>query len=42
MAPAAEAMGALLGWDDAMTAAEIAHCRQINEESRRLLAETER
>ena len=42
LAPAAEAMGALLGWDDAMTAAEIAHCRQINEESRRLLAETER
>jgi len=39
LAPAAEAMGALLGWDDAMKAAEIAHCRQINEESRRLLGE---
>ncbi|MBN8843182.1 MAG: glycerol-3-phosphate dehydrogenase/oxidase [Sphingomonadales bacterium] len=39
LAPAAEAMGALLGWDDAMTAAEIAHCRRINDESRRLLGE---
>lgn len=39
LAPAAEAMGALLGWDDAKTAAEIAHCRQINDESRRLLGE---
>lgn len=39
LAPAAEAMGALLGWDDAMTTAEIAHCRQINDESRRLLGE---
>ncbi len=39
LVPAAEAMGVLLGWDDAMTAAQIAHCRQINEESRRLLGE---
>ncbi|AJA07755.1 glycerol-3-phosphate dehydrogenase [Sphingopyxis fribergensis] len=39
LAPAAEAMGALLGWDDAMKAAEIAHCRQINDASRRLLGE---
>ncbi len=39
LAPAAEAMGALLGWDDAKTAAEIAHCRQINDETRRLLGE---
>lgn len=39
LAPAAEAMGALLGWDDAAKAAEIAHCRRINDESRRLLGE---
>ncbi|GAO79875.1 MULTISPECIES: glycerol-3-phosphate dehydrogenase/oxidase [unclassified Sphingopyxis] len=39
LAPAAEAMGALLGWDDAMTAAQIAHCRAINDASRRLLGE---
>lgn len=39
LAPAAAAMGALLGWDDAMTAAQIAHCRQINDQSRRLLGE---
>jgi len=39
LAPAAAAMGALLGWDDAVTAAEIAHCRRINDESRRLLGE---
>ncbi|KTE01483.1 hypothetical protein ATE68_10535 [Sphingopyxis sp. H038] len=39
LAPAAEAMGALLGWDDAMKAAQIAHCRRINDESRRLLGE---
>ncbi|MGH6633781.1 MAG: glycerol-3-phosphate dehydrogenase/oxidase, partial [Sphingopyxis sp.] len=39
LAPAAETMGALLGWDDARTAAEIAHCRQINDASRRLLGE---
>ena len=39
LAPAAEAMGALLGWDDAMKAEQIAHCQQINDESRRLLGE---
>ena len=39
LAPAAEAMGALLGWDDAMKAAQIAHCRRINDASRRLLGE---
>lgn len=39
LAPAAEAMGALLGWDDVKTAAQIAHCHRINEESRRLLGE---
>lgn len=39
LAPAAEAMGALLGWDDVKTAAQIAHCRQINDQSRRLLGE---
>lgn len=39
LAPAADAMGALLGWDDAMTAAQIAHCRGINDASRRLLGE---
>lgn len=39
LAPAANAMGALLGWDDVKTAAQIAHCRRINEESRRLLGE---
>lgn len=39
LAPAAEAMAALLGWDDATKAAQIAHCRQINDESRRLLGE---
>lgn len=39
LSPAAEAMGALLGWDDAMTAAQIAHCRAINDASRRLLGE---
>ncbi|MBW8297301.1 glycerol-3-phosphate dehydrogenase/oxidase [Sphingopyxis sp.] len=39
LAPAADAMGALLGWDDAMKAAQIAHCRQINDASRRLLGE---
>jgi glycerol-3-phosphate dehydrogenase len=39
LAPAAHAMGALLGWDDAARAAEIAHCRRINDESRRLLGE---
>lgn len=39
LAPAAEAMGALLGWDDAMKASQIAHCRQINDASRRLLGE---
>ncbi|MBR2175179.1 glycerol-3-phosphate dehydrogenase/oxidase [Sphingopyxis sp.] len=39
LAPAAEAMGALLGWDDAKKAAQIAHCRQINDASRRLLGE---
>jgi len=39
LTPAAEAMGALLGWDDAMKAAQIAHCRQINDASRRLLGE---
>ncbi|UKK84439.1 glycerol-3-phosphate dehydrogenase/oxidase [Sphingopyxis sp. BSN-002] len=39
LAPAAEAMGALLGWDDVKTAAQIAHCRKINDESRRLLGE---
>lgn len=39
LAPAAAAMGALLGWDDAMTEAQIAHCRKINDESRRLLGE---
>jgi glycerol-3-phosphate dehydrogenase len=37
--PAAEAMGALLGWNAAMKAAQIAHCRQINDASRRLLGE---
>jgi glycerol-3-phosphate dehydrogenase len=39
LAPAAAAMGAPLGWDDAMKAAQIAHCRKINDESRRLLGE---
>jgi len=39
LAPAAEAMGALLGWDDAMKASQIAQCRQINDTSRRLLGE---
>lgn len=39
LAPAAAAMGALLGWDDAVTEAQIAHCRQINDASRRLLGE---
>ncbi|WP_428683246.1 glycerol-3-phosphate dehydrogenase/oxidase [Sphingopyxis sp.] len=39
LAPAANAMGALLGWDDAMKASQIAHCSQINDESRRLLGE---
>lgn len=39
LAPAADVMGALLGWDDAMKAGQIARCRQINEESRRLLGE---
>lgn len=39
LAAAAEAMGALLGWDDAMKAAQIAQCRQINDASRRLLGE---
>jgi len=39
LAPAAEAMGALLEWDDAMKASQIVHCRQINDESRRLLGE---
>jgi len=39
LAPAAEAMGALLGWDDAMKAEQIAQCRQINDASRRLLGE---
>ena len=37
--PAANAMGALLGWDDAKKAAQVAHCRQINNDSRRLLGE---
>ncbi|SEH19350.1 homodimeric glycerol 3-phosphate dehydrogenase (quinone) [Sphingopyxis sp. YR583] len=39
LAPAANVMGALLGWDDAMKADQIAHCRRINDESRRLLGE---
>jgi glycerol-3-phosphate dehydrogenase len=39
LAPAAAVMGALIGWDDVKTAAEIAHCRQINEKSRGLLGE---
>jgi len=39
LAPAADVMGALLGWDDAMKASQIAHCQQINDESRRLLGE---
>lgn len=39
LAPAADAMGALLGWNDAMKAAQIAHCRRINDQSRRLLGE---
>ena len=39
LAPAAEAMGALLGWDDAMKASQVAHCRQINDASRWLLGE---
>lgn len=39
LAPAAATMAALLGWDDAMTAAQIAHCHKINDESRRLLGE---
>ena len=39
LAPAAETMGTLLGWDDAMKAVQIAHCRQINDASRRLLGE---
>ena len=39
LSPAANVMGALLGWDDAMKASQIAHCRKINDESRRLLGE---
>jgi glycerol-3-phosphate dehydrogenase len=39
LGPAADAIGALLGWDDARTAAQIAHCRAINDASRRLLGE---
>lgn len=39
LAPAAEAMGALLGWSEGRKAAEIARCHEINNESRRLLAD---
>ncbi|QKS01082.1 glycerol-3-phosphate dehydrogenase/oxidase [Sphingomonas sp. CL5.1] len=38
LAPAADAMGALLGWNDNARAAQIAHCRRIDNDSRRLLA----
>ena len=38
LAPAAEAMGSLLGWDDAAKAAQVAFCRRLNDESRRLLS----
>ncbi len=37
LAPAANAMGALLGWDETTKAAQVAHCHRINDESRRLL-----
>ncbi|OHD05506.1 glycerol-3-phosphate dehydrogenase/oxidase [Sphingopyxis sp. RIFCSPHIGHO2_12_FULL_65_19] len=39
LAPAANVMGALLGWDAAMKASQIAHCHGINDASRRLLGE---
>jgi glycerol-3-phosphate dehydrogenase len=35
--PAADAMGALLGWSEAARQAQIAHCRALDAESRRLL-----
>lgn len=35
--PAAAAMGALLGWNSVQRAAQVAHCHDINDESRRLL-----
>ena len=38
LAPAAKAMGVLLGWDERTKAAQVAHCHRINDESRRLLA----
>ena len=37
LAPAADAMAALLGWDAARTAAEIANCRAIHDKSRAAL-----
>ncbi|MGN6496637.1 MAG: glycerol-3-phosphate dehydrogenase/oxidase [Tsuneonella sp.] len=37
LAPAADAMGALLGWSEAHKQAQIAHCRGIEANSRRLL-----
>lgn len=40
LAPAADTMSALLGWDEARKAAQIAHCRRLNDESRQLLAAT--
>jgi len=36
LAPAAKAMGALLGWDETTKAAQVAHCHGIHDESRRL------
>jgi glycerol-3-phosphate dehydrogenase len=38
LAPAAEAMGRLLGWDDRHRAAEIHHCLQLDRNSRRALS----
>jgi len=37
LAPAAETMASLLGWDAARVAAEIANCRTIYEHSRAAL-----
>ncbi len=38
LAPAADAMGHLLGWDDRRRAAEIHHCLQLDRNSRRALS----
>lgn len=40
LAPAADAMGALLGWSEATKQAQVAHCRAIDAASRRLLGTT--